>query len=416
MIRKVFIAMMVVLMVSSVAAAMELEDVKVPETFEAGDQLLVLNGAGVRNVFLNDVYVSGLWLENPSTDGNAIAAADEPMAIRIHVLNDFFASSKNISNAFTKGFRYALPKGDLTPVKEELDRLLAAFSDEITDGEEFDIVYIPGKGTSIYKEGVLKDTIPGLEFKKLLFGIWISDKATVNDDLKEGMLAGKASPEAIAAKEQWIAKMKVEKEEMMADAKATESAVKAKAAAEAKAAEEATMAAKAKAAEEAKVMEMAAAEKAKAAEKAAMKVAADEKAMAAAEAKVAKEETMKAAATAEEIAGMALTKDTFGDQDVFFGVNSAALSAKAKKTLDAKAKWMKSNPLASVSVKVTCDSRGSKAYNMALAKKREKSVVNYMVGAGIDPSRLEMVIAGEVESAAAKDAWANNRRAHFSIK
>jgi len=122
MIRKVFIAMMVVLMVSSVAAAMELEDVKVPETFEAGDQLLVLNGAGVRNVFLNDVYVSGLWLENPSTDGNAIAAADEPMAIRIHVLNDFFASSKNISNAFTKGFRYALPKGDLTPVKEELDR------------------------------------------------------------------------------------------------------------------------------------------------------------------------------------------------------------------------------------------------------------------------------------------------------
>ena len=401
MIKKVFIALLTVLMVSTVASAMEIEGVTIPETFEAGDQLLVLNGAGVRNVFLNDVYVSGLWLENGSTDGVAIAAADEPMAIRIHVLNDFFASSKNINNAFYKGFRFALPKGDVTPVKEELDRLEAAFSDEIKDGEEFDLVYIPGKGTSIYKEGQLKDTIPGLEFKRLLFGIWISDKATVNENLKEGMLVGKVSPAALAAKEQWIAKVKVKKEEMMSEAKA---------------AEEAAMAAKAKAAEEAKKMEMAAAEKAKAAEEAAMKAAAEEKAMAVAEAKVAKEEVMEAAADVEEAVEMPLTKDTFGDRDVFFGVNSAALSAKAKKALDAKAKWMKANPIASVSVEVTCDSRGSKAYNMALAKKRAKSVVNYMVNAGIDASRLEMVIAGEVESAADANAWSNNRRAHFKIK
>lgn len=416
MIRKVFIALLFVLMVSSVASARIINEVDVPETMTAGDQILLLNGGGTREAFFNDVYVGGLWLENGSTDGNAIAAADEPMAIRIHVLNDFFASSKHINDAFKKGFRFAMPRGDISSIKEELERLEAAFSDEITDGEEFDLVYIPGKGTSIYKEGKLKDTIPGLEFKRLLFGIWISDKATVNEDLTKGMLEGTFTPEALAAKEQWIAKVKVEKEAMMADAKATEAAAKAKAAAEAKAAEKAAMAAKAKAAEEAKAMEMAAAEKAKAAEKAAMKAAAEEKNMAAAEEKVAKEEVMEAAATAEEAAGMALTKDTFGDQDVFFGVNSAALSAKAKKTLNAKAKWMKSNPIASVSVSVTCDSRGSKAYNMALAKKRAKSVVNYMVRAGIDPSRLEMVIAGEVGSAADQNAWANNRRAHFSIK
>jgi peptidoglycan-associated lipoprotein len=77
---------------------------------------------------------------------------------------------------------------------------------------------------------------------------------------------------------------------------------------------------------------------------------------------------------------------------------------------------MKANPVASVVVEVTCDSRGSKAYNMMLAEKRAKSVVNFMVNSGIDASRIEREILGAVESEATKQAWANNRRAHFKIK
>ncbi len=425
MIRKVLIALMVVLMVSSVASAMVVEDVQVPETLMAGDQLLILNGAGVRNVFLNDVYVGGLWLENPSADGNAIAGADEPMAIRIHVLNDFFASSKHINDAFKKGFRFAMPRGDISSIQGELERLEAAFADKITDGEEFDLIYLPGTGTSIYKEGVLKDTIPGLEFKRLFFGIWVSDKATVNDELKEGMLAGKISPEALAAQEQWK-----EKATAMADAKAAaELKASEEAAAKAAAKAEAMAAAEAKAAEEA-AMKVAAVSETKATEDAAMKAAAAEKAKAAEEkaamkAAAEKEAAVKAAGAAEVMAveetkaaaaEVAVTRDNFGDQDVFFGVNSAALNADAKKALAAKAKWMKSNPAVSVAVEVYCDSRGSQEYNMALAKKRANSVVSFMTEAGIDASRMETVVFGAVESAANENAWANNRRAHFKIK
>jgi len=392
MFKKVLIALMVVLMMVTVSSARTINEVDLPETLTAGDQVLLLNGGGTREAFFNDVYVSGLWLEKGMTDGNAIAAADEPMAIRLHVLNDFFASSKHITDAFKKGFRFAMPRGDVSSVKDEMARLNVAFSDEITDHEEFDIVYIPNKGTSIYKEGELKDTIPGLEFKRLLFGIWVSEKATVNEDLTEGMLEGKISPESLAAKEQWIAKIKVEKEAGMAEATAKKAAAEteAKAAAEAKAAEGVAM----KAAAEAK---LAAAANAKAAEAAAMQA----KAEAAAEVKVAE---------------MVLTKANFGDDDVFFGLNSSSLSADAKKTLSLKAKWLKSNPVASVAVEVYCDSRGSKQYNMALAERRAKSVVNFMAATGIDASRMETVIFGAVESAANESAWANNRRAHFKIK
>jgi peptidoglycan-associated lipoprotein len=297
-------------------------------------------------------------------------------------------------------------------VRAELDRLLAAFSDEITDGEKFDLVYVPGKGTSVIKEGELKDTIPGLEFKRLLFGIWLSDKATVNEDLTQGMLEGKVTPEALAAKEQWIAKVKIEKEAAMAATKVASAA---------KAAEEAAMKAAAEAKAATAAMTTASAEKAKAnTEKAAMKAAAEKEAAmkaAAAKAKAATEgKAVATAKVAEATSGMSISKDSFIKDDVFFGVNSASLNANAKKTLANKAKWMKSNPVASVVVEVYCDSRGSKAYNMALAKKRAKSVTDFMMLAGIDPSRIEMVVFGEVESADNQTAWANNRRAHFKIK
>ena len=181
----------------------------------------------------------------------------------------------------------------------------------------------------------------------------------------------------------------------------------ARAAAEAKAAEQVAM----NAAKEAK---LAAVANAKAAEVAAMKAATAAVATAAVEAK-ATTKVVAAPAVEAKAAEMVITKKG-GDDDVFFGVNSTLLSADAKKTLASKAKWLKSNPVASVSVEVYCDSRGSHAYNMKLAAKRAKSVVNYMTAAGIDASRMETVIKGAVASAANETAWANNRRAHFKIK
>ena len=99
MFKKTLVALMLVLMMVSIAPAMEIDEVNLPETLEYGNKILVLNGGGTRNVFFNDVYVAGLWLENAKKDGTAVADAEETMAIRLHVISDFFASSKNITNA-----------------------------------------------------------------------------------------------------------------------------------------------------------------------------------------------------------------------------------------------------------------------------------------------------------------------------
>ena len=97
MFKKLFIALMVVLMLVSVSSARTIDDIELPETLTYEGTVLLLNGGGTRVAFMNDVYVAGLWLEKPMTDPAEIMNADEAMAIRMHVTNDFFASSNRAS-------------------------------------------------------------------------------------------------------------------------------------------------------------------------------------------------------------------------------------------------------------------------------------------------------------------------------
>jgi hypothetical protein len=66
--------------------------------------------------------------------------------------------------------------------------LTDVFAEEINDEDVFNIVYVPGKGLDVYKNGAAKATIrSGLTFKRAFFGIWISDRP-VQKSLKRGML------------------------------------------------------------------------------------------------------------------------------------------------------------------------------------------------------------------------------------
>ena len=51
----------------------------------------------------------------------------------------------------------------------------------------FDFIYIPDVGVNTFKNGELKTTVQGLEFKQALFGIWLSEDS-VQDDLKLSLL------------------------------------------------------------------------------------------------------------------------------------------------------------------------------------------------------------------------------------
>ncbi|MBZ2169880.1 MULTISPECIES: chalcone isomerase family protein [Marinobacter] len=170
---------------SAPVSALTVDGVDVPDTYTAMDTELKLNGAGTRSKWFMDLYVGGLYVPQAANDGAAVINADEPQAITLHIISDMITSER-MTEATLEGFE-ASTGGNTAPVKTEIDRFMNVFKEEIKEGDVFDLVYLPGEGVKVLKNGQKRDTVGGLEFKKALFGIWLSDKPA-QKDLKKAML------------------------------------------------------------------------------------------------------------------------------------------------------------------------------------------------------------------------------------
>ncbi|MAY84858.1 MAG: chalcone isomerase [Flavobacteriales bacterium] len=146
---------------------------------------LDFNGAGLREKFFLDLYVGALYLENKSKKAEAIIEADESMAITIEIVSGLISSEKMI-DAVDEGFEKST-KGNTAQFKDEIASFKDAFAEEIVKGDKYVIAYIKNKGVVVMKNGKKLKTIPGYEFKKALFGIWLCPEPA-DEDLKEGML------------------------------------------------------------------------------------------------------------------------------------------------------------------------------------------------------------------------------------
>ena len=161
------------------------EGVKVPNTMKAGEATLNINGAGVREKYFMDMYVCALYLKNKNTDAGAIMKADEAMALRLHIVSGLISSDK-MKTAVDEGFINSTG-GNTAALMTKINQFKAVFKEEIKEGDIFDLVYEPGKGVVIYKNGKVATTIAGLDFKTALFGIWLCNKPA-DGDLKTALL------------------------------------------------------------------------------------------------------------------------------------------------------------------------------------------------------------------------------------
>ena len=103
---------------------------------------------------------------------------------------------------------------------------------------------------------------------------------------------------------------------------------------------------------------------------------------------------------------------------VFFGFDSAQIDPAESSKIEAVAEYLKSNASAGVIVEGHCDERGSNEYNLALGERRALAVRAYLVGLGIDASRVQTKSFGEERPVAAghdESSWSQNRRSEFVL-
>lgn len=171
---------------SSSLALAEIDKRHFPTTLTFDNQSLQLGGVGTRTKFFVDVYDAGLYLKSAGQSAEQIIQTDQPTAIRL-VITSKLITGKKMAKATRDGFKQAA--GDeLASIEGEMNRLVDAFKDKIRLGDYFDLVYIPGKGTSVIKNGETKTRVEGLKFKQILFSIWLGDKP-VQKSMRKALLA-----------------------------------------------------------------------------------------------------------------------------------------------------------------------------------------------------------------------------------
>lgn len=153
------------------------------ESFEG--EKMVLNGVGVREKFWMDMYAGALYLTSRTSNAPSIVAANEPMAIKLHIVSKLITSDKMV-DAVNEGFNNST-NGNIAPLQAEIKKFKSFFKEEIKQNDVFDIAYLPSRGVVVYKNNNELGFVNGLNFKKALFGIWLSD-SPADKKLKSGML------------------------------------------------------------------------------------------------------------------------------------------------------------------------------------------------------------------------------------
>jgi hypothetical protein len=173
MFKKILLLCSAIFIITSVGYAKEIGGINMPGSLAAGKNTLMLNGAGVRTKFFIKAYAIGLYLKQKNSNAGAILNADEPMAIKLIITSSMITSDK-MKDSTMEGFQRST-NGNMGPYKKQIDTFISVFADSIKEKDVYDMIYIPGEGTKVYKNGILKNTAKGLDFKKVLFGIWIGD-------------------------------------------------------------------------------------------------------------------------------------------------------------------------------------------------------------------------------------------------
>jgi hypothetical protein len=173
-----------VLLLALPAPAAEKAGVTLPDTVDVAQDTLVLNGIALREKFVIDVYVAGLYLTEKSSDAAAILAKDGPRMMVMHFVRDVEAGK--INDAWFDGLK-ANVKNVTPELKAKFDQLAKMMTD-VKDGQEMGFTYTPATGTDVMVAGKTMGGIPGKDFADAILATWIGPKPGPGQRFKKALL------------------------------------------------------------------------------------------------------------------------------------------------------------------------------------------------------------------------------------
>ncbi|HEX5338286.1 MAG TPA: chalcone isomerase family protein [Gallionella sp.] len=158
------------------ASALDLAGAKVEDQAQVAGRKLVLNGAGVRSVFILDLYVAALYLPEKTKDAAAVLADGGEKRMALHLLRDIEA--EHLSGSLSKAIAANHTAEELTALDAPLKEFNAIFQaiKELKKGDVITLDNLPGSGTQVALNGVAKGSISGAAFNGALLKVWLGNK------------------------------------------------------------------------------------------------------------------------------------------------------------------------------------------------------------------------------------------------
>jgi len=138
------------------------------------------------------LYAVGFYVNGTETDNMKLKNADKPMAIQLVSLYRWLKMKKLMSE-LRRGFSYGMDhdkeflKTIQTRIDTFIDLLIGNGNRYLGKYKRVTFFYQPGKGTHISYDGEIIGVVPGHDFKKALFGIWLNNNCA-NDQLRKKMI------------------------------------------------------------------------------------------------------------------------------------------------------------------------------------------------------------------------------------
>lgn len=184
---QIILSLFLFLSLNTSLSAREIAGVNLIEqiSVEAIDDILKLNGAGVRTKFFFKIYVGALYLTEKQTSAEKILNSGKANRVSMDFLYDE-VEKKKLVDAWVEGFEENVDEATFSALKKRLDAFNNMFSD-LHKGDRVLLDYIPSKGTRVMIKGDVKGVIEGADFNRALLSVWLGEEP-VTEDLKEAML------------------------------------------------------------------------------------------------------------------------------------------------------------------------------------------------------------------------------------
>ncbi|HXU11004.1 MAG TPA: chalcone isomerase family protein [Candidatus Binatia bacterium] len=172
--------------VATPALAGERAGVTLPDQATVEGRTLALNGMGLRKAtwLRVKVYVAGLYLEEKSTDADAILSPERTKRVVLVFVRA--VGRDDLLDAWGESFQEN-EDGDLAAMQASIATFHGLMPDRVAKGETFTFTYVPGTGVLVAVRDETRGTVPGAAFARSLFATWLGKK-TPSPALKAGLL------------------------------------------------------------------------------------------------------------------------------------------------------------------------------------------------------------------------------------